>query len=89
MRTYTEEAIIDNFKRNLQKEALVTHKEVLKALGVEMSSSVKKCFLLGLLRGLVYDTTALIEARVSGWGEALRLMEKLAADIDTAAQADW
>jgi hypothetical protein len=89
MRTYTEEAIIENFKRNLQKEALGTHKEVLKALGVEMSSPVKKCFLLGLLRGQVYDTTALIEARVPGWGEALRLMEKLAADIDAAAQADW
>ena len=89
MRTYTEEAIVANFKRNLEKESLGNHRELLKALGVEMSSPVKKCFLLGLLRGLVYDTMAFMEARVPGWGEALRLMEKLAADIDAAAQADW
>ena len=89
MRTYTEEAITENFKRNLEPAALATHKEVLKALGVEMSTPGKKCFLLGLLRELVYDTTALTEGRMPGWGEALKLMEKLTADIDKAAQADW
>ena len=89
MRTYTEEAVTENFKRNLEKDALVTHREVLKALGVEMSTPGKKCFLLGMLRELVYDITALTETRMPGWGEALKLMEKLAADIDKAAQADW
>ena len=89
MRTYTETAVIENFKRNIQQSELGTLKELLKALGVEMSTPAKKGFLLGLLRELFYDTVALIEARVPGWGEALGLMEKLAADIDTAAQADW
>jgi len=89
MRTYTEEAIIDNFKKNIDKSALGTHKEVLKALAVEMTVPTKKCFLLGLLKALVYDTAGFLEGRVPGWGETLRLVEKMAADIDTAAQADW
>ena len=89
MRAYTEAAVIDNFKRSIQKDELRTHKELLTAIGVENSIPAKKTFILGLLRQLFYDTAALIEARVPGWGEALGLMEKLAADIDAAAQADW
>jgi len=89
MRSYTEEAVTENFKRNLVKAELGTHRELLKALGMEMSIPGKKCYLLGLLRGMVYDVTGLTEGRTPGWGEALKLMEKLATDIDKAAQAEW
>ena len=72
MRSYTEEAIKDRFKRILSPSRIDEDKQLLKRAGVEVNDVTFKAFLVGRLNTLIFDVVASLEGR-SGRKKGKRL----------------
>ena len=83
MRSYTEEAIKDKFKRIL-KQRIDEDKQLLKIAKVEVNDVTFKAFLVGRLNTLIFDMVASLEERPVRQEEREKIIKDLLPEIDSA-----
>ena len=83
MRSYTEEAIRDKFKRIL-KQRIDEDKQLLKIAKVEVNGVTLKAFLVGRLNTLIFDMVASLEERPVRQEEREKIIKDLLPEIDSA-----
>ena len=83
MRSYTEEAIRDKFKRIL-KQRIDEDKQLLKIAKVEVNDVTFKAFLVGRLNTLIFDMVASLEGRKVSQEEREKIIKDLLPEIDGA-----
>ena len=84
MRSYTEEAVKDKFKRILSPSRIDGDKQLLKMAGIEVNDVTFKAFLVGRLNTLIFDMVASLEAESVSQEEREKIIRDLLPEIDSA-----